>query len=77
MERLPPDIRKALSHPQVLYWVIGFAVILFVVDLVANYKIVKKTGNFGLLSLLFYVPCLNVLLWLALAFGDWPKRDAS
>lgn len=61
------------ESPYVLY-IFGFFAFVLIVDLVANWKLVKKTGNLGISSLLFYVPCANLILWLQLAFGEWPKR---
>lgn len=67
---------KSIAHLQYLYAFLAILLLIFLVDLVASCKIVKKTGNSGFFALLFYVPVLNILLWLALAFGEWPKRDA-
>ena len=51
----------------VLFWLgfMGFCVFLW-------WKIIEKTGYHGALSLLFFVPFVNIVFMAILAFKEWP-----
>jgi hypothetical protein len=54
-----------------------FLILLFLLPLAALYvyvlwRMVAKTGNHGVLALLFLVPLANIGLALYLAFTEWP-----
>ena len=55
---------------------IGFLV-LFLVMVWSNWTIVKRAGHPGCLSLMMFVPCLNVLFLLWFAFTKWPVQGAK
>lgn len=46
-------------------------VVLFI-TFVPLWKIVSKTGYPGIMSLLFFVPVLNLVMIFVLAFSKWP-----
>jgi len=48
-----------------------FLLMLFVI-IIPLWKIVKKTGHHGALSLLFIIPLLNIIMLYFLAFSVWP-----
>ena len=76
MQHFWSSVAKSLAHAQTFYAFVAVVAVCLILNFIADYKIVKKTGNSGLFSLLFYVPLFNVLLWMALAFGEWPKRES-
>lgn len=49
-----------------------FAVFFLVFLIVIWWKIFAKTGNSGFLGLLMFVPLVNFIMLLVLAFSDWP-----
>jgi len=58
--------------------VYGFGCIMMVVILVAQWKIVAKTGNHGALSLLMFVPFVGYIgLALWMAFSEWPIESEN
>jgi len=60
-------VLRSIGLPELLVLlVVAFLVV------VANWKIFSKAGYPGILSLAMLVPILNVILWLYLAFGEWP-----
>jgi hypothetical protein len=48
-------------------------VLVLVVIILPFWKIFKKAGFSPLLSLLLFVPGINILLIFYLAFADWPS----
>ncbi len=48
---------------------------LFLISLIAiwpAWRICAKTGNSGALAIGLVVPLVNILIWLYLAFSEWP-----
>jgi predicted PurR-regulated permease PerM len=57
---------------------IGYVEVCIIIAIVAAvvvwpaWRIVSKTGHPGILALGFFVPLLNIVLVLFLAFSEWP-----
>ena len=47
-------------------------IIVYVIVLVAWWKIFSKAGHSGALALLFLVPIVNLVIFLWFAFSEWP-----
>ena len=47
-------------------------IIVYVIMLVAWWKIFAKAGHSGALALLFLVPIVNLVIFLWFAFSEWP-----
>lgn len=52
--------------------VFGIFIGLIVIFLLPLWRIVSKTGLPGALSLLLYIPVINIVMVLILAFTKWP-----
>ncbi len=52
-----------------------FFVIMIVVFVVPMWKIVSRTGNPGIATLLFFIPLVNIIALWWLAYGRWPAMD--
>ncbi|MEQ8556987.1 MAG: hypothetical protein RIB03_01620 [Henriciella sp.] len=52
--------------------VLGFWLLMFVLNLVAFWRIFQKAGFKGAYALMMVVPILNVVGLLLLAFVEWP-----
>ena len=52
-----------------------FYLVVFIVFLVAYWKIWSKAGFNGAWSLLMFVPLVNLIAFLYLAFAKWPVHD--
>lgn len=52
--------------------VLGFWLLMFVLNLVAFWRIFQKAGFKGAYALMMVVPVLNVVGLLLLAFVEWP-----
>ena len=52
--------------------VAGLVIVIFL--LACLWNLVEKTGNPGWLSLLFWVPFVNLVLWLYFVFSEWPAE---
>lgn len=50
--------------------IIGF--VMMILAIVVYWRIFSKTGNSGALSLLMFVPLVNLVMLLYLAFSEWP-----
>ncbi len=50
--------------------VVGVVVLLFLFSI--WWKIFKKAGYSGALGLLMYIPIINIIMLLILAFSKWP-----
>ncbi|HXW76928.1 MAG TPA: hypothetical protein VEJ20_05910 [Candidatus Eremiobacteraceae bacterium] len=48
---------------------------VFVIMLIAYWKIVERAGYSGALSLLVLVPIVNVIMLLVFAFSEWPVQQ--
>lgn len=46
--------------------------IILVLVLWPAWRICAKTGNSGALAILMIIPLVNILVWLYLAFSEWP-----
>jgi hypothetical protein len=55
-------------HLLVLVFLLGFGLLMAV----AWWRIVARTGHSGVIGLLMWVPLLNMVLLLWLAFSEWP-----
>ena len=53
-----------------LILLVGFVTMIFAI--VVYWRIFSKTGNSGALSLLMFVPLVNLAMLLYLAFSQWP-----
>ena len=49
-----------------------FGIIVLVIAVVAWWKIFSKAGHSGALALLFFVPIVNLIIFLWFAFSEWP-----
>ena len=52
--------------------VLIFAFVVLLVAVVIYWRIFAKTVNSGALSLLMFVPIVNLIMILYLAFSEWP-----
>ncbi len=52
-----------------------FFVIMIFVFVVPMWKIVSRTGNPGIATLLFFIPLVNIIALWWLAYGRWPAMD--
>lgn len=59
----------------VWHWLI--VVIFFASCVIPQWKIVSKAGYSGALSLLLFIPILNVLLIWIFAFSKWPALSGK
>ncbi len=65
------DRARELAHDPIPQAVIGAVVMLFVL---AGCRLAGRTGHHPALGLLFFVPGVNLLVFLWLAFLPWPVR---
>ncbi|MBC9786219.1 hypothetical protein H1S01_17285 [Heliobacterium chlorum] len=49
-----------------------FGIIVFIISVIAFWKIFSKAGFSPWMSLLMLVPVINFIAFLYLAFADWP-----
>jgi hypothetical protein len=49
-----------------------FILILIVLQVIVLWRITAKAGYNGALSLLMFIPLVNLILVLIFAFGEWP-----
>ncbi|HEX9372592.1 MAG TPA: hypothetical protein VF897_16390 [Roseiflexaceae bacterium] len=56
--------------PKEVWIIVGVVTIIFLVSI--WWKIFAKAGYSGALSLLMFIPVVNFILLLILAFGEWP-----
>lgn len=52
-----------------------FLLIMIVVFVVPMWKIVSRTGNPGIATLLFFIPLVNIIALWWLAYSRWPALD--
>ncbi len=52
--------------------VIGGVVLFLILFITVWWSIFSKAGYSGALSLLMFIPVVNIILLLILAFGEWP-----
>ncbi len=52
-----------------------FFVIMILIFVVPMWKIVSRTGNPGIATLLFFIPLVNIIALWWLAYGRWPAMD--
>ena len=57
-----------------IIFMILFALILTVIQILAFCKIFSKAGYSWALGLLILVPIANIIMFLFLAFADWPVQ---
>lgn len=60
----------SIGLPELL--VLAVILLISLVWLLPAWRIVGKTGNSGALSLLFFIPFVNIGMLLFLAFSEWP-----
>ncbi|MBI5299126.1 MAG: hypothetical protein HY877_02360 [Deltaproteobacteria bacterium] len=53
-----------------MFAMIGLAFLIFLI--VVWCRIWSKTGNSGFFGLLMFIPLVNFIMMLVLAFSDWP-----
>jgi len=46
--------------------------LIIIVNVAIIYKLVSKTGNNGWLCLLSFIPFVNLIFYLYMAFSEWP-----
>jgi hypothetical protein len=49
--------------------------LILIIYVVAWWQIFSKAGYSGALSLLFFIPVVNIILFLWFAFANWPVRQ--
>ena len=47
-------------------------ILMLALSILCSWILVSKTGHPGWMSLLFLIPVVNLILWLYLAFSEWP-----
>jgi hypothetical protein len=52
-----------------------FALLLIIISIWISWRLVSKTGYSGVLALLLYIPFVNLLVLLFLAFSEWPVEE--
>ena|SRR6266498_2465107 len=55
-----------------LLFILGFTIIMIIVAVVIWWKIFSKAGYSGAMGLLMFIPIVNLIVLLILAFGEWP-----
>src|SRR6266480_6858866 len=55
-----------------LWIVLGITLVSLVITIIAWWTIFSKAGYSGALSLLFFIPIANLIMFLVFAFGKWP-----
>lgn len=60
----------AASAFGLMFAMIGLAFLIFLI--VVWCRIWSKTGNSGFFGLLMFIPLVNFIMMLVLAFSDWP-----
>ncbi|GAC1503601.1 MAG: hypothetical protein NVS1B14_09060 [Vulcanimicrobiaceae bacterium] len=70
-----PDPSAAVAHALAgpmgaFFWI--FILIVVVLSLVVYWRIATKAGYAGALSLLMFVPFVNLVMLLIFAFSEWP-----
>jgi hypothetical protein len=55
-----------------LLLILGFSIIMIIVAVVIWWKIFSKAGYSGAMGLLMFIPLVNLIALLILAFGEWP-----
>jgi hypothetical protein len=55
-----------------LLFILGFSVIMIIFAVVIWWKIFSKAGYSGAMGLLMFIPIVNLIALLILAFGEWP-----
>ena len=71
----PPVIPYEYVSGTNLYIVLGVGIAVLVLAIVVWWLIFHKAGYSGALGLLMFVPVVNVVMLLILAFGRWPVRQ--
>ena len=70
MDNLPVSPQVAAGVTASVLVIVYVVIALIVV--VAWWKIFSKAGHAGALSLLLFIPLVNVIMFLWFAFSDWP-----
>jgi hypothetical protein len=52
-----------------------FLLVMVAIFAVPMWKIVTRTGNPGIATLLFFIPLVNIVALWWLAYGRWPALD--
>ena len=55
-----------------LLFILGFSIIMIIFAIVIWWKIFSKAGYSGAVGLLMFIPIVNLIALLILAFGEWP-----
>ena len=55
-----------------LWIMLGVTLVSLVITIIAWWTIFSKAGYNGALSLLFFIPIANLIIFLVFAFGKWP-----
>lgn len=54
--------------------VVAGGILIFLVEVWANWRMVKRMGYPGPWSLFMWIPYVNALFWAGLAFWRWPNQ---
>ena len=68
-----PDAAPVFGAIFIIFMIL-FALVLTVIQIVAFCKIFSKAGYSWALGLLILVPIANIIMFLFLAFADWPVQ---
>jgi hypothetical protein len=55
-----------------LLFILGISVVMIIVSVLIWWKIFSKAGYSGAMGLLMFIPLVNLIMLLILAFGEWP-----
>ncbi len=55
-----------------LLFILGFSLVMIIVAVIIWWKIFAKAGYSGAMGLLMFIPLVNLIMLLILAFGEWP-----
>lgn len=72
-----PDPSAAMAHALGafggIFWIFVLAVIIFII--VLYWRIATKAGYSGALSLLMFIPLVNLVMLILFAFSEWPIQQ--
>ena len=69
-----PEMAGAAVAGVLIILYLLFVAAIVILGIIAWWKIFSKAGYSGALSLLMMVPVANLVVFLVLAFGDWPMQ---
>ena len=57
-----------------ILFILGFSLLMIILAVVIWWKIFAKAGYSGAMGLLMFIPLVNLIMLLILAFGEWPVQ---